>query len=145
MVGGGDGGGVGVGRAACDTSEQSEFGRALCSRRGVGEIYACCCGVLAGPAGQMGFLSAKLLPSCESMCVCCPALRPSSRRPVKRYKKLLAEIFPKTPVSGAPSVLFSLRSGRRGSSLRVLVAALVAGWFVQSLDALFYFGSASSR
>ncbi|CAN6289663.1 unnamed protein product [Urochloa humidicola] len=45
----------------------------------------------------MGFLSAKLLPSCESMCVCCPALRPSSRRPVKRYKKLLAEIFPKTP------------------------------------------------
>ena len=125
MVGGGDGGGVGVGRAACDTSEQSEFGRALCSRRGVGEIYACCCGVLAGPAGQMGFLSAKLLPSCESMCVCCPALRPSSRRPVKRYKKLLAEIFPKTPVSAAPSVLFSLRSGRRGSTVRVSVAALV--------------------
>ncbi|CAL4939077.1 unnamed protein product [Urochloa decumbens] len=50
----------------------------------------------------MGFLSAKLLPSCESMCVCCPALRPSSRRPVKRYKKLLAEIFPKTP-DGAPN------------------------------------------
>jgi protein EFR3 len=55
----------------------------------------------------MGFLSAKLLPSCESVCVCCPALRPSSRRPVKRYKKLLAEIFPKTPVSivsSSPSV-----------------------------------------
>ncbi|CAN6295342.1 unnamed protein product [Urochloa humidicola] len=50
----------------------------------------------------MGFLSGKLLPSCESMCVCCPALRPSSRRPVKRYKKLLAEIFPKTP-DGAPN------------------------------------------
>jgi hypothetical protein len=47
----------------------------------------------------MGFMGAKLFPSCESMCVCCPALRPSSRRPVKRYKKLLAEIFPKTPVS----------------------------------------------
>ncbi|GJN31263.1 hypothetical protein PR202_gb19643 [Eleusine coracana subsp. coracana] len=47
----------------------------------------------------MGFLPAKLLPSCESMCVCCPALRPSSRRPVKRYKKLLAEIFPKTPIA----------------------------------------------
>jgi hypothetical protein len=96
------GGGVGVERAACDTREQAEFGRALCGRRGAGEIYACCCGVLAGPAGQMGFLSAKLLPSCESMCVCCPALRPSSRRPVKRYKKLLAEIFPKTP-DGAPN------------------------------------------
>jgi hypothetical protein len=51
----------------------------------------------------MGFMAAKLFPSCESMCVCCPALRPSSRRPVKRYKKLLAEIFPKTPVSAALS------------------------------------------
>nr|CAD1833220.1 unnamed protein product [Ananas comosus var. bracteatus] len=36
------------------------------------------------------------------MCVCCPALRPSSRRPVKRYKKLLAEIFPKT-LDGPPN------------------------------------------
>uniref|UniRef100_A0A0D9WE28 Uncharacterized protein n=1 Tax=Leersia perrieri TaxID=77586 RepID=A0A0D9WE28_9ORYZ len=50
----------------------------------------------------MGFMSANLFPSCESMCVCCPALRPSSRRPVKRYKKLLAEIFPKTP-DGPPN------------------------------------------
>ncbi|KAL6902259.1 hypothetical protein ACP4OV_005135 [Aristida adscensionis] len=50
----------------------------------------------------MGFIPAKLLPSCESMCVCCPALRPSSRRPVKRYKKLLAEIFPKAP-DGQPN------------------------------------------
>ncbi|KAK4424539.1 protein SEMI-ROLLED LEAF 2 [Sesamum alatum] len=30
------------------------------------------------------------------MCVCCPALRSRSRQPVKRYKKLLAEIFPKS-------------------------------------------------
>ncbi|KQK21991.1 uncharacterized protein LOC100831072 isoform X2 [Brachypodium distachyon] len=50
----------------------------------------------------MGFMGAKLFPSCESMCVCCPALRPSSRRPVKRYKKLLAEIFPKMP-DGPPN------------------------------------------
>jgi hypothetical protein len=57
--------------------------------------------VRSGPSRKMGFLPAKPLPSCESMCVCCPALRPSSRRPVKRYKKLLAEIFPKTPVSTA--------------------------------------------
>jgi hypothetical protein len=80
---------------------------ALCGRRGAGEIYEGRCVVLAGPAEDMGFLSAKLLPSCESVCVCCPALRPSSRRPVKRYKKLLAEIFPKTPVSivsSSPSV-----------------------------------------
>ncbi|KAJ4817138.1 ARM repeat superfamily protein [Rhynchospora pubera] len=44
----------------------------------------------------MGFISRKIFPSCENLCVCCPSLRPSSRRPVKRYKKLLAEIFPKT-------------------------------------------------
>ncbi|KAJ3683044.1 hypothetical protein LUZ60_013271 [Juncus effusus] len=44
----------------------------------------------------MGVISRKIFPSCGNLCVCCPALRPSSRRPVKRYKKLLAEIFPKT-------------------------------------------------
>lgn len=31
------------------------------------------------------------------MCVCCPALRSRSRQPVKRYKKLIADIFPKSP------------------------------------------------
>lgn len=50
----------------------------------------------------MGFISRKILPACGNMCVCCPALRPSSRRPVKRYKKLLAEIFPKSP-DGPPN------------------------------------------
>ncbi|XP_010921489.1 protein SEMI-ROLLED LEAF 2 [Elaeis guineensis] len=50
----------------------------------------------------MGFISRKILPACGNMCVCCPALRPSSRRPVKRYKKLLAEIFPKN-LDGPPN------------------------------------------
>ncbi|KAI3770464.1 hypothetical protein L6452_01598 [Arctium lappa] len=36
------------------------------------------------------------------MCVCCPSLRSRSRQPVKRYKKLLAEIFPKSP-GGSPN------------------------------------------
>ncbi|OMO86277.1 Armadillo-type [Corchorus capsularis] len=45
----------------------------------------------------MGFISRKIFPACESMCVCCPALRSRSRQPVKRYKKLLSEIFPKSP------------------------------------------------
>ncbi|KAK4575756.1 hypothetical protein RGQ29_026634 [Quercus rubra] len=36
------------------------------------------------------------------MCVCCPALRSSSRQPVKRYKKLLAGIFPKS-LDGPPN------------------------------------------
>ncbi|KAJ7977860.1 ARM repeat superfamily protein [Quillaja saponaria] len=44
----------------------------------------------------MGFISRKVFPACGNMCVCCPALRSSSRQPVKRYKKLLAEIFPKS-------------------------------------------------
>ncbi|XP_059437223.1 protein SEMI-ROLLED LEAF 2 [Corylus avellana] len=44
----------------------------------------------------MGVISRKLFPACGSMCVCCPALRSRSRQPVKRYKKLLAEIFPKS-------------------------------------------------
>ncbi|KAG7968375.1 hypothetical protein I3843_08G150900 [Carya illinoinensis] len=50
----------------------------------------------------MGVISRKIFPVCGSMCVCCPALRSSSRQPVKRYKKLLADIFPKSP-DGHPS------------------------------------------
>ncbi|PON57610.1 Coatomer beta subunit [Trema orientale] len=50
----------------------------------------------------MGVISRKIFPACGSMCVCCPALRSSSRKPVKRYKKLLAEIFPKS-LDGSPS------------------------------------------
>ncbi|KAG9457865.1 hypothetical protein H6P81_002373 [Aristolochia fimbriata] len=45
---------------------------------------------------RMGIISRRVLPACGSMCVCCPALRSRSRQPVKRYKKLLADIFPKT-------------------------------------------------
>ncbi|KAL8208906.1 hypothetical protein R6Q57_008318 [Mikania cordata] len=44
----------------------------------------------------MGVISRKLFPACVNMCVCCPSLRSRSRQPVKRYKKLLAEIFPKS-------------------------------------------------
>ncbi|XP_057960822.1 protein SEMI-ROLLED LEAF 2 isoform X2 [Malania oleifera] len=44
----------------------------------------------------MGIVSRRIFPACGSMCVCCPALRSRSRQPVKRYKKLLAEIFPKS-------------------------------------------------
>ncbi|KAK9147050.1 hypothetical protein Sjap_006953 [Stephania japonica] len=47
----------------------------------------------------MGFMSRRVLPVCGHMCICCPALRSRSRQPVKRYKKLLAEIFPKSIVS----------------------------------------------
>ncbi|XP_028791403.1 uncharacterized protein LOC114747268 [Neltuma alba] len=50
----------------------------------------------------MGFISQKVFPACGNMCVCCPALRSRSRQPVKRYRKLLADMFPKSP-DGPPS------------------------------------------
>ncbi|KAL5760443.1 hypothetical protein ACOSP7_018955 [Xanthoceras sorbifolium] len=44
----------------------------------------------------MGVISRQVFPVCESLCFFCPALRTRSRQPVKRYKRLLADIFPRT-------------------------------------------------
>nr|XP_043627511.1 protein SEMI-ROLLED LEAF 2 [Erigeron canadensis] len=44
----------------------------------------------------MGVMSRKVLPVCSNLCIFCPAMRARSRQPVKRYKKLLAEIFPRS-------------------------------------------------
>lgn len=46
---------------------------------------------------MMGVVSRKVLPICGSLCYFCPSMRARSRQPVKRYKKLLADIFPKSP------------------------------------------------
>uniref|UniRef100_A0A1J3IRD4 Protein EFR3-like protein n=1 Tax=Noccaea caerulescens TaxID=107243 RepID=A0A1J3IRD4_NOCCA len=43
----------------------------------------------------MGVMSRRVLPACGSLCFFCPSLRARSRHPVKRYKKMLAEIFPR--------------------------------------------------
>ncbi|KAL6888652.1 hypothetical protein ACP4OV_009678 [Aristida adscensionis] len=43
-----------------------------------------------------GVVSRKVLPACGGLCCLCPSLRARSRQPVKRYKKILAEIFPAT-------------------------------------------------
>ncbi|CAH8312949.1 unnamed protein product [Eruca vesicaria subsp. sativa] len=43
----------------------------------------------------MGVMSRRVLPACGNLCFFCPSLRPRSRHPVKRYKKMLAEIFPR--------------------------------------------------
>ncbi|XP_028779999.1 uncharacterized protein LOC114736381 isoform X2 [Neltuma alba] len=43
----------------------------------------------------MGVMSRRVVPACGNLCFCCPSLRPRSRQPVKRYKKLLADIFPR--------------------------------------------------
>ncbi|XP_038984178.1 protein SEMI-ROLLED LEAF 2-like isoform X2 [Phoenix dactylifera] len=42
----------------------------------------------------MGVMSRRVLPACASLCCFCPSLRARSRLPVKRYKKLLANILP---------------------------------------------------
>ncbi|XP_047161285.1 protein SEMI-ROLLED LEAF 2-like [Vigna umbellata] len=43
----------------------------------------------------MGVMSRRVVPVCGNLCCVCPSLRASSRQPVKRYKKLLADIFPR--------------------------------------------------
>ncbi|XP_058094146.1 protein SEMI-ROLLED LEAF 2 [Magnolia sinica] len=44
----------------------------------------------------MGVMSRRVLPVCGNLCFFCPSLRARSRQPVKRYKKLLAGIFPRS-------------------------------------------------
>ncbi|KAL9676241.1 hypothetical protein QQ045_004454 [Rhodiola kirilowii] len=44
----------------------------------------------------MGVISRQVLPFCGSLCFFCPSMRARSRQPVKRYKKLLADIFPRS-------------------------------------------------
>lgn len=41
-------------------------------------------------------MSRKVVPVCGNLCFFCPSLRARSRQPVKRYKKLLADIFPRS-------------------------------------------------
>lgn len=52
-------------------------------------------GILRLPAGMV---SRQVLPVCGTLCFFCPALSTRSRQPIKRYKKLLADIFPRSPV-----------------------------------------------
>ncbi|CAM0946970.1 unnamed protein product [Alopecurus aequalis] len=49
-----------------------------------------------GSSSVSGMVSRKVLPACGGLCYFCPSLRARSRQPVKRYKKILAEIFPAT-------------------------------------------------
>ncbi|XP_058738250.1 protein SEMI-ROLLED LEAF 2-like [Vicia villosa] len=46
-------------------------------------------------AAISGVVSRQVLPACGSLCFFCPSLRARSRQPVKRYKKLIADIFPR--------------------------------------------------
>ncbi|KAJ8467428.1 hypothetical protein OPV22_029980 [Ensete ventricosum] len=50
----------------------------------------------------MGVMSRRVLPACGYLCCFCPSLRTRSRQPVKRYKKLLTDAFPRSP-DGQPN------------------------------------------
>ncbi|XP_044466327.1 protein SEMI-ROLLED LEAF 2-like isoform X1 [Mangifera indica] len=43
----------------------------------------------------MGVMSRRVVPVCGNLCFFCPSMRARSRHPVKRYKKLLTELFPR--------------------------------------------------
>ncbi|KAF1866556.1 hypothetical protein Lal_00017939 [Lupinus albus] len=47
-----------------------------------------------------GVISRQLLPACGTLCFFCPALRARSRQPVKRYKRLIVDIFPRNQEEG---------------------------------------------
>ncbi|XVF38077.1 hypothetical protein REPUB_Repub20aG0066700 [Reevesia pubescens] len=51
-------------------------------------------------SSMSGVISRQVLPACGSLCFFCPAMRARSRQPVKRYKKLIAEIFPHNQEEG---------------------------------------------
>ncbi|XP_047966631.1 protein SEMI-ROLLED LEAF 2-like [Salvia hispanica] len=44
-----------------------------------------------------GVISRQVLPACDNLCFFCPSLRTRSRQPVKRYKHLISDIFPRSP------------------------------------------------
>ncbi|KAK7402232.1 hypothetical protein VNO78_14329 [Psophocarpus tetragonolobus] len=44
-------------------------------------------------------MSRRVVPVCGNLCVFCPSLRARSRQPVKRYKKFIADIFPRNQVA----------------------------------------------
>ncbi|KAK4371504.1 hypothetical protein RND71_010979 [Anisodus tanguticus] len=46
--------------------------------------------------GVSGVMSRQVLPACGNLCFFCPAMRTRSRHPVKRYKKLISDIFPRS-------------------------------------------------
>lgn len=47
-----------------------------------------------------GVISRQVLPACGSLCFFCPSMRARSRQPVKRYKKLISDIFPRNQEEG---------------------------------------------
>ncbi|TQE03402.1 hypothetical protein C1H46_010967 [Malus baccata] len=70
----------------------------------------------------MGVISRQVFPVCESLCFFCPALLARSRHPVKRYKQMLTEIFPRPPLfaSGVLGIVQILLDQTRHDEIRLL-------------------------
>lgn len=92
---------------------------------------------------KMGVMSRRVLPVCGNLCFFCPSLRARSRQPVKRYKKLLAEIFPRSQVILLPAlfvfidsscVMFPFGHGRMIDPWILTISA-----FLSSSSSCFYF------
>lgn len=88
-------------------------------------------------------MSRRVLPVCGNLCFFCPSLRARSRQPVKRYKKLLAEIFPRSQVILLPAlfvfidsscVMFPFGHGRMIDPWILTISA-----FLSSSSSCFYF------
>ncbi|XP_039020119.1 protein SEMI-ROLLED LEAF 2-like [Hibiscus syriacus] len=47
-----------------------------------------------------GAISRHVMPACGSLCFLCPGLRTRSRQPIKRYKKMISQIFPRKQGEG---------------------------------------------
>lgn len=79
----------------------------------------------------MGVMSRRVLPACGNLCFFCPSLRARSRHPVKRYKKMLAEIFPRNQVFFlSHSPLFHWNFYIFYSFLLVNISQIVKSFFV---------------
>ncbi|KAI4378778.1 hypothetical protein MLD38_016210 [Melastoma candidum] len=62
----------------------------------------------------MGVVSRRVVPVCGNLCFFCPSMRARSRQPVKRYKKLISDIFPRNQVHVSPRKL-NLMTEKSGS------------------------------
>lgn len=95
----------------------------------------------------MGVISRQIFPVCESLCFFCPALRARSRHPVKRYKKLLADIFPRSQVDIFGDDFLGLIIVYVGFRKCIAKISMLFGsiCMVFDIDQYFYFGNLARK
>ena len=68
----------------------------------------------------MGVMSRRVLPYCAAFfCFSCPSLRPSSRKPTKRYKTFLRNVYEKAILSARTLITSCSERGRSNAESRV--------------------------